>query len=100
MTKEEFYTNINSWLTLQGFTECYHSHNREEYHYIKDGIRVICKYDSYNKSGTYHLHLDYLKGEVPISIRTGLLTITKKPQMIKQFNYIKQVIHRIENFQE
>ena len=37
-----FYKQIKDWLLPKGYVECYKNFQGTEYHFIKDGVRVVC----------------------------------------------------------
>jgi len=67
----EFYKTITEWLLPLGYTEHYANHPAKEdreFHFIKDGIRVVCvsSFEEY-----CYLHSDILNHPYGISLKTG-----------------------------
>jgi len=84
----KFNKKIREWLLPLGYKEIYRiphpNENKEEVHFIKEKIRVVCK-----KEGPYeccHLHMDIFKEPFAFSIKTGNYKIeTKELKKLHQF---------------
>lgn len=66
-----WYVTCNNWLVPLGFIETFKNHPAlviREFHWIKDGIRICCVYDSNNESYCY-IHADIMLVN-PISIQS------------------------------
>ena len=84
----KFNKKIREWLLPLGYVETYRTpystEIKEEVHFIKEKIRVVCK-----KEGSYeycHLYMDIFKEPFAISIITGRYKIeTEKLKELHQF---------------
>ena len=74
LSDKDFAKQISEWLTPKGFSIIFENHpnNPErEYHYIKDGIRIICTNNA--KEGSSHVNQCYLHKDL-INQRTALIS--------------------------
>ena len=72
---ENFYTKISNWLKPLGYVEIFTNHpcaTIREWHFCKEGIRVICVNDTSDyKEGYCYLYADILKPDFcTIAIKT------------------------------
>jgi len=74
---DEFYQKISDWLGAFGYVKIYQingaNKNYQEFHFIKDQIRVVCKKE-FSEEYCY-LSTDILKVKEPMSLRTGKYAI-------------------------
>lgn len=66
----EFYKKISDWLLPLDYTEVFSNHPLSlirEFHFAKDGIRVICVHSDDEHC---YLHSDILKLPHPLALRT------------------------------
>jgi hypothetical protein len=56
MNLENFYNKITNWLLPLGYLECFKRDN--EFHFIKDSIRVVCVFEGSNSY--FYLNYDIL----------------------------------------
>jgi hypothetical protein len=89
---ENFHKTITDWLTPLGYTPIYDNHpcsKIREWHFSKEGIRVICVDDNSEYSGGYcYLYADILKPEIyTVCIKTMKFPIGTE-QLEKLHNYM------------
>jgi hypothetical protein len=68
---ETFHKDISDWLIPLGYTEVFNNHpssKEREFHFSKEGIRVVCVNGVENYC---YLHADILKLPYNLSIKTG-----------------------------
>jgi len=84
----EFYKKITDWLIPKGYGEVYSNHplaKDREFHFSKDGIRVICV----NSSEEYcYVYKDILKRPYALGLRTGRFEIGTD-ELEKAVEYVK-----------
>ena len=95
---EEFYKEITEWLLPKDYKEVYSNHplsENREFHFSKDGIRVVCKR---NVDGVsfFYLQKDILELEKPLSIRTANYNLKDKDLDILH-NFIKDKSEAVKN---
>ena len=86
MTDNDFYNSITFWLEHKGYSIIYSNHpniSPREWHFIKDGIRVVCINDP--NDPYFYLYCDLFLGDVDeihydinYALRTGKYQIEDK----------------------
>lgn len=87
----KFYKEVNDWLLPIGFVEVFSNHpdlQIREFHFSKDGVRVVCVINLVNKETYCYLQNDILMLPYPMAIKTGHFKIGSE-DVEKVFELIK-----------